>query len=468
MKSQAARAVSLKDFAGFFFALLAMASICLLLFRFAAIQEDTNAHIDHIQEVYGYSQGVLLGGAETDKNTRSYALTGDPKYLAMYKMSKDKLQEQAKYLAESSRSPSVRRIIRDKLNPNLKLFIEASDNLVTPGADRYSLLQKQESSAAASKEAVSQIQSEQLQRLQLRKNDHFDLASRITVLEPIILAVALAAMLSALITGRRIIQADRLKIVTLQLAVEQTLEAEKAASEALLVANQSNQLKSQFMANISHEIRTPMTGILGTAELIANENLSAQARQYSEVMLKSTHDLLHVLTDLLNFSQLERHNCKLENQSFALRKIIAEATEAAQSNAAERNLSVVSEVAEAVPRIICADEDKIRQVLSTLLSNSLKFTKEGGVQISVDCPEKDMIRVSVTDTGIGIAREDLPKVFQPFVQIDGGIRRTNGGAGLSLSIAKHMVELMSGQMGVLSAPGAGSVFWFTFKGGMQQ
>jgi signal transduction histidine kinase len=467
MTDSVERAVSVKDFAGLFFALLAVASITLVLLELSASKEDTSAHIDHIQEVYRYSQGVLLAGAEADKDTRSYALTGDSKYLSLYRDSKQALREQAETLTKCSRSPVVQKILQERLHPSLEAFIRASDDLIVKGNERADL-KRQEESADACKKAISAIQTEQLLGLQKRKNDEGDMSTRIAVIEPVILAVALLAILSAVVAVQKVVRVDRLKIATLQLAVEQTLKAERAASEALLAAKQSNQLKSQFMANISHEIRTPMTGILGTAELLEHENLPDPAAQYARVLLRSARQMLTVLNDLLNFSQLERHNCKLENQSFALRKIIAEATQAAQSNACERNLSVVSEVAEAVPNIICADEDKIRQVLSTLLSNSLKFTKEGGVQISVDCPEADVIRVAVTDTGIGIAGDDLPKVFQPFVQIDGGLRRTTSGVGLSLSIAKHLVELMSGQIGVMSAPGAGSIFWFTFKGDLRQ
>ena len=456
-------AISLKDFAGLFFALLAMASIVLLLWRFSAMQEDTNAHIDHIQEVFRYTQGILISGAETDKNSRSYVLTNEPTYLALYQKSRANLIQQAAKLTAASKSEIVKKILHDKLAPSLQDFLKASDQMTVPGADKNLALQQQESSAAACRLALQQVQNEQLRRLEIRKADIFDMSSKIAVLEPVVLIIALAAIISALIAAQRVVSQDRLKIFALQLAVKQTLMAEQAASEALQIAKQSNQLKSQFMANISHEIRTPMTGILGTAELLNHQKLAAPANQYASVLLDSAQQLLLVLNDLLNFSQLERQNLKLEIQSFALRKTIIEAAEAAQVNAMARDLSVVSEIDQSVPEIIKGDEDKIRQVLSTLLSNSLKFTHEGGVQISVDCPEKDLIRVSVSDTGIGIAEADIAKVFLPFVQIDGGIRRTNGGAGLSLSIAKHLVELMSGQIGVLSAPGSGSIFWFTFK-----
>ncbi len=152
---------------------------------------------------------------------------------------------------------------------------------------------------------------------------------------------------------------------------------------------------------------------------------------------------------------------------FAIRQTIKDVTSMAENEARQKHLCLTTVIDTSIPPVVIGDEEKIRRVIATLVSNSLKFTSEGGVQISVESTPDKAIKVAVIDTGIGIKSDDLSKIFLPFFQVDGGIRRKHGGTGLSLTIAKHIVEMMSGKIGVLSEPGAGSIFWFTFAGELE-
>jgi len=208
-----------------------------------------------------------------------------------------------------------------------------------------------------------------------------------------------------------------------------------------------------------------MTGILGVADLLCNANpkLDEPNQSYAHLLFESAQQLLNVLNDLLNFSLLQKGNLALHTKPFAIRKTIEELKESARAQAEEKHLTLETKVADAVPESITADEERVRQVIAAMLANSLKFTSSGSIELSVELKD-EQIKISVKDSGIGIADEDLDKIFLPFVQVNGGIRRTHGGSGLSLCIAKHLAELMHGQIGVESKSGQGSIFWFTFAG----
>jgi len=213
-----------------------------------------------------------------------------------------------------------------------------------------------------------------------------------------------------------------------------------------------------------------MTGILGVADLLCHSSpkLEEPNHSYAKLLFESSQQLLSVLNDLLNFSLLQKGNLALHSKPFAIHKTIEELSESARTQAEEKRLVLTTKVADTVPETITADEERVRQVIAAMLANSLKFTSAGSIEISVEASgeaKAEQIKISVKDSGIGIADEDQEKIFLPFVQVNGGIRRTHGGSGLSLCIAKHLAELMQGQIGFESKAGQGSVFWFTFAGG---
>jgi signal transduction histidine kinase len=472
MRQISESAVSLKDFAGLFFALAAVGSAVILLFTYSREQEDADMGIEHTRTVYRDSQQLLVSSAEADTNARNYIMTKNPKYLALYKLSKVSLQKEVRDLINLVQNPLVHKLVQSRLAPDLDTFLLTSDQLVKSGEAiaaasnlaEAAALQRQESAGETFNATLEAVQVEQLKILQKRKDTVLDISARMAWLRAVILMVAFVATLFSIFTLQAVMKKDRKKIESLEAAFEQTQQAQQAASEALAEVRKSNELKTQFMSNISHEIRTPMTGILGMADLLSAHNLDQPAKNYAQVLLNSAQQLLSVLNDLLNFSQLQRSALTLDRKPFAIRQTIKDVTSLADHVAREKNLTITVLIDKAVPPIVIGDEDKIRQVIVTFVANSLKFTKDGGVQIAVQCADKNQIKVAVIDTGIGIGAQDLEKLFLPFVQVDGGIRRTHDGSGLSLTIAKHLVEMMAGQIGVLSESGGGSIFWFTFTG----
>ncbi|MBS2005422.1 MAG: CHASE3 domain-containing protein [Cyanobacteria bacterium SZAS TMP-1] len=465
-------AVSLRDFAGLFLALTAIATVAILLFSLLGSQEDADLGIGHSRALYRDSQALLISSAEANTNIRNYIMTRDPRYLDLYKRSRTDLQKETDTLLKSTRSAEIQGLLKERLAPALQSFLGSSDSLI--GANAANLqekLLKQEIAGTSFNKALESVQTGQAKILRHRNDLMLQIASNLATLRVIILLVAFLAILFSIFTLRSVMKKDREKIRSLEEAVTRMQAAERAAFEALETAQRSNELKAQFMSNISHEIRTPMTGILGVADLLCHSKVDGTTRTYSELLMQSSQQLLNVLNDLLNFSLLQKGNLALHIEPFAIRKTIAELVENARPDAQAKNLTISATVDPAVPDMIAADEERVRQVIAAMLSNSIKFTSEGGVQIAIAMDQQEgakstdtKIRIDVKDTGIGIADQDLNKIFTPFVQVDGGIRRSQGGSGLSLCIAKHLVELMAGRIGVTSKPGQGSVFWFTFAG----
>jgi signal transduction histidine kinase len=465
-------AVSPGDFTGLMVALAAIASAAVLLFNFSYQQDEASQLVDHTKEVYSYSQKLIICAARADNNLRNYLMTGRALYLQQYEGSRAELQQASQALESLTRSSKVRRLLAERLDPDLQNFLVASDDLAygafDPAVGKVApeALAAQENAGQAFNDALQTVQVEQVGLLHKRNQYLSKLSQQIVWLRAAILLIAFAAILFSTRTLHSVMKKDRAKIESLEKAIEETRQAEQLAAEALAAAHHSSELKSQFMANISHEIRTPMTGIIGLADYLRSEKaaLEPETLQCVQVLFKSAQQLLSVLSDLLNFSQLEKRSTTLKEELFDIRRTIEDVAVHARTQADDTQLPLNISIDDAVPDQIMGDEQKVRRVLAALLSNSLKFTHEGVVEISVAQSADDYIKVAVADTGIGIENHDLERIFQPFVQVDGGIRRKAGGAGLSLSIAKQLVDMMAGQIGVMSEPGMGSIFWFTFRG----
>jgi PAS domain S-box-containing protein len=242
-------------------------------------------------------------------------------------------------------------------------------------------------------------------------------------------------------------------------------QAEEAIKRAKEEAEAANQAKSDFLANISHEVRTPMTGIIGMAGLLAEAELPAKQREYCEIIRRSSESLLTVINEILDFSKAEAGKIELEIIDFDLRTVVEEATGLFASQAAQKELELISFVGYEVPTALRGDPGRLRQIVSNLISNALKFTAKGEVVVRVSVVEQTAatarIRCDVSDTGIGIPKDGIENLFQPFTQADASTTRKYGGTGLGLAICKKFVALMNGDIGVESASGKGSHFWFT-------
>jgi signal transduction histidine kinase/CheY-like chemotaxis protein len=235
--------------------------------------------------------------------------------------------------------------------------------------------------------------------------------------------------------------------------------------EAQIQAEDANRSKSEFLATMSHEIRTPMNGVLGMLNLMLRGNLKSAERDRAIIARDSAEGLLDILNDILDYSRLDAGRVELEKLPFNPERIGAAVVELLTSKAEEKGLRLSYNAAETLPPWVELDPTRVRQILVNLVSNAIKFTKEGCVDVRVayrtESENHGVIRFEINDTGIGIPEEAQDRLFKRFSQVDSSMTRRFGGAGLGLAISKQLVKRMGGEIGCKSTPGSGSQFWFT-------
>ncbi|MEQ8675534.1 MAG: PAS domain S-box protein [Aggregatilineales bacterium] len=244
--------------------------------------------------------------------------------------------------------------------------------------------------------------------------------------------------------------------------VTERINAQETLSEARDQALEASRLKSEFLATMSHEIRTPMNGIIGMTELLMDSDLHGEQQEFAKIVFDEAHNLLNIINTILDFSRIEANKLLIHEEVTNLHDIVDGIGEAFASNARAKSLPLYIELMPEVPVYILGDALRLRQIITNLVDNALKFTHEGEVVLRVDAQHNAddtvLIQIKVSDTGIGLEQDGLDRLFEPFTQADGSTTRKYGGTGLGLTISKRLTELMGGQISVESEIGVGSTF----------
>ncbi len=259
-------------------------------------------------------------------------------------------------------------------------------------------------------------------------------------------------------SGQETVFSGFLRDITERRQAEQAVRAREHAEVA-------SRLKSEFLAVMSHEVRTPMNGVMGMVELLLSTDLTGEQQEYAQTIQASAGTLLTILNGILDLSKIEAGKLELESIPFDLRLVVEETAHLLAPQAARKGLDLIIDYAPGTPSLFVGDPGRMRQVLTNLTGNAIKFTAAGHVLIKVECEQHSetaaRLRLSVEDTGIGIAEDQFENIFEKFTQADASTTRTFGGTGLGLAISKRLAELMGGAVGVTSRLGQGSTFWFT-------
>ncbi len=298
-------------------------------------------------------------------------------------------------------------------------------------------------------------------KLSVSKDIYWPDVDRKSIYIALFIGLGITLLLMALVRAKDMREKElRERNIVIELQVEeQTKELALARDKAL----EGSRMKSDFLASMSHEIRTPLTAIIGMAELLSDTKLDNDQKKYVKVFRKAGDTLLSLVNDILDLSKIEAEQLVLEHIPFDLLDVIEESVEIYSIRAAENRVELISNFDPKSDMQRSGDPARLRQIILNLISNAIKFTKEGHILVMVQGTNSDEVQISVSDTGVGIPEEKQQAIFASFTQADSSTTREYGGTGLGLTISKRLVEMMNGRIWVESEEGVGSTFSFTVK-----
>ena len=296
-------------------------------------------------------------------------------------------------------------------------------------------------------------------KLSISKDVYWPDVNQKSIYIALFIGLGITLLLMALVRAKDLREKElRERNIAIELQVEkQTKELALARDKAV----DGSRMKSDFLASMSHEIRTPLTAIIGMAELLSETKLSSDQDKYVKVFRKAGDTLLSLVNDILDLSKIEAEQLILEHISFDLLDVIEESVEIYAIKSAENHVELISDFEPKSNMQRTGDPARLRQIILNLISNAIKFTKDGHILLMVRATDPDEVQISVTDTGVGIPEDKLEAIFASFTQADSSTTRKFGGTGLGLTISKRLVEMMNGRIWVESEEGVGSVFSFT-------